>query len=62
PDQLREMTTKVCTRYFHMAVGFEQKRATYVNFVPQMFNSNSALNLNTTFIYVVLIACCLPLI
>ncbi|SHH99329.1 hypothetical protein [Virgibacillus chiguensis] len=34
PYQLREMTAKICTRYLYKAVGFEQKRATYVNFMP----------------------------
>lgn len=34
PEQLRKMTAKVCTKYLHKAVGFEQKRVTYVNFVP----------------------------
>ncbi len=34
PDQLREMTAKVCTWYLRKAVGFEQKRASYIPFVP----------------------------
>ncbi|API90984.1 hypothetical protein J32TS6_28990 [Virgibacillus pantothenticus] len=34
PEQLKDMTVRVCKRYLFKAVGFEQKRASYMKFVP----------------------------